>query len=54
MEDVKTNVGIHNFKLINNKIILDDFEIKGIISYSLIKNSAASPTELSIKLLVND
>ena len=45
---------LHDLKLEKGQITLDNFYFKGLIGYSIDKNSAASPTELSIKLLVND
>ena len=35
-------------------LTLDDLKIRNLISYTIAKNSAESPTELSITLLIKD
>lgn len=45
---------LHELKIEKNILTLDGFEIKGLISYKVEKNSADEPTELFIKVAVQD
>lgn len=48
MKDLK------ELKIVDKNLILDGKKIENVISYKIEKNSAESPTELSITLLIRD
>lgn len=52
MEKKKNN--LHNLIIKDSELILDDFKVKGVTRFELIKSSADSSTELLIFLKIND